>query len=124
MLGYHQHNGRDTRALTARPRCSNAVAGRENLMLFVIIGILLIVLNVANIGPFGAWNWDFFGDLWKFTVPFIFAVVWWVYSDLSGLNKRREMERMEQKKRDRRQENLVSLGMDTRARRKARKQQP
>ena len=42
---------------------------------------------------------------------------------MSGLNKRREMERMDQKKRDRRKENLVSLGMDTRARRKARKQQ-
>ena len=93
-------------------------------MLFVIIGIVLIVLNVADIGPFGHWNWEFFGDLWKFTVPFILAVVWWVYSDVSGLNKRREMERMERKKRDRRKENLVSLGMDTRTRRKARKHQP
>ena len=93
-------------------------------MLFVIIGIVVIVLNVANIGPFGRWNWEFFGDLWKFTVPFILAVVWWVYSDLSGLNKRREMERMEKRKRDRRQENLVSLGMEKRARRKARKHLP
>ncbi len=92
-------------------------------MLFVLIGIALIILNVANIGPFGAWNWEFFGDLWKFCVPFVFAIVWWVYSDLSGLNKRREMERMEQRKKNRRQENLVSLGMDTRARRKAQKQQ-
>lgn len=92
-------------------------------MLFVAIGILLIVLNVANVGPFGAWNWEFFGDLWKFVVPFLFAVAWWVYSDLSGLNKRREMERMDAKKKARRQENLVSLGMDTRARRKAQKQQ-
>ncbi len=92
-------------------------------MLFVVIGIVLIVLNVANIGPFGAWNWEVFGDLWKFVLPFLFAVVWWVYSDLSGLNKRREMERMDAKKKARRQENLVSLGMDTRARRKAQKQQ-
>ncbi|MGZ5130030.1 MAG: TIGR04438 family Trp-rich protein [Caldimonas sp.] len=92
-------------------------------MLFVAIGLLLIVLNLANIGPFGAWNWEFFGDLWKFVVPFLFAVAWWVYSDKSGLNKRREMDRMEQKKKDRRQENLVSLGMDTRARRKSQKQQ-
>ncbi|MGZ5277390.1 MAG: TIGR04438 family Trp-rich protein [Caldimonas sp.] len=92
-------------------------------MLFVAIGLLLIVLNLANIGPFGAWNWEFFGDLWKFVVPFLFAVAWWVYSDKSGLNKRREMDRMEQKKKDRRQENLVSLGMDTRARRKSQRQQ-
>lgn len=92
-------------------------------MLFVAIGILLIVLNLANIGPFGAWNWEFFGDLWKFVVPFLCAVAWWIYSDKSGLNKRREIERMEQRKKARRQENLVSLGMDTRARRKAKKQQ-
>ena len=38
---------------------------------------------------------------------------------MSGLNKRREMERMEKKKDDRRKENLAALGMDTRARRKA-----
>jgi len=33
------------------------------------------------------------------------------------------MDRMEKKKKDRRKENLASLGMDTRARRKAQKQQ-
>ena len=92
-------------------------------MLFVAIGLLLIILNLADIGPFGAWNWEFFGDLWKFVVPFLLAVAWWVWSDKSGLNKRREMDRMEKKKQDRRQENLASLGMDTRARRKAQKNQ-
>jgi len=92
-------------------------------MLFVAIGILVIVLNVANIGPFGAWNWEFFGDMWKFTVPFIFAIAWWVYSDVSGLNKRREMDRMEKRKKDRREENLVSLGLNARVRRKGQKQQ-
>ncbi len=91
-------------------------------MLFVLIGVALIILNVANIGPFGAWNWDFFGDLWKFCVPFMCAIAWWVYSDRSGLNKRREMQRMEQKKVNRRKENLVSLGMDSSARRRAKKQ--
>jgi hypothetical protein len=34
------------------------------------------------------------------------------------------MARMEKKKDDRRKENLAALGMDTRARRKAQKQQP
>jgi len=92
-------------------------------MLFVAIGLLLIILNLADIGPFGAWNWEFFGDLWKFVVPFLLAVAWWVWSDKSGLNKRREMNRMEKKKADRRKENLAALGMDTRARRKAQKNQ-
>ena len=92
-------------------------------MLFVVIGVVLILLNLFGVGPFAAWNWDFFGDLWKFTAPFLLAVAWWIWSDLSGLNKRREMERMEKKKKDRRKENLVALGMDTRARRKGQKQQ-
>ena len=92
-------------------------------MLFVLIGVALIALNVAGIGVFGTWNWEVFGDLWKFVLPFVFAVLWWMWSDWSGLNKRREMARMEKKKADRRLENLAALGMDTRARRKAQKQQ-
>jgi small Trp-rich protein len=81
----------------------------------------MIGLNIAEIGPMGRWNWEFFGDLWKFCVPFVFAILWWIYSDKSGLNKRREMERMEDRKKSRRQENLVALGMDARSRRKGRK---
>ena len=91
-------------------------------MLFVIIGLVLIGLNIAGIGPVGQWNWEFFGDLWKFCVPFVLAIIWWIYSDKSGLNKRREMQRMEDKKKARREQNLEALGMDTRARRKANKQ--
>ena len=92
-------------------------------MLFVIIGLVVIALNLANVGVFGTWNWEVFGDLWKFFLPFGLAAVWWIWSDVSGLNKRREMARMEKKKDDRRKENLAALGMDTRARRKAQKQQ-
>ena len=93
-------------------------------MLFVVIGLVLIGLNLADVGPIGRWNWEFFGDLWKFCVPFVLAIFWWVYSDKSGLNKRREMQRMEDKKKARRQENLEALGMDARARKRAQKQQP
>jgi len=88
-------------------------------MIFVAIGVLLILLNVFGIGPVGHWNWEFFGDMWKFLVPFILAAIWWAWSDVSGLNKRREMERMEKKKKDRRKESLAALGMDPRARRKS-----
>jgi small Trp-rich protein len=90
-------------------------------MLFVIIGVLIIAMNVVGIGPVAEWNWDITGDLWKFCVPFVFAAVWWIWSDVSGLNKRREIERMDKKKADRRQENLASLGLDTRSRRKGAK---
>ena len=86
-------------------------------MLFVLIGVALIALNLAGIGVFGTWNWQLFGDLWKFALPFLFAALWWIWSDKSGLNKRREMERMDKKKADRRLENMAALGMDPRARR-------
>lgn len=87
-------------------------------MLFVIIGLAVIGLHLLGVGPMAAWNWNLFGDLWKFVLPFLAAGLWWWWSDASGLDKRREMERMEQKKRDRREANLVSLGMDEKGRRR------
>ena len=87
-------------------------------MFFVIVGVLIIVLNLLGIGPFGDWNWNFTGDVWKFTVPFILAALWWTWADRSGLNKRREMEKMEARKQNRRKDNLAAMGLDTRARRK------
>lgn len=90
-------------------------------MLFVIIGVLIIASNLAGIGPFAGWNWEFTGDLWKFCVPFAFAIAWWIWSDKSGLDKRREIEKMEARKQNRRKENLANIGMDTRARRKAKR---
>ena len=87
-------------------------------MFFVIVGALIIVTNLAGIGPFASWNWDITGDLWKMCVPFVLAALWWVWADKSGLNKRREMEKMDKRKADRRQDNLAALGLDHRARRK------
>jgi small Trp-rich protein len=90
-------------------------------MLFVIIGVLIIVTNLAGIGPFAGWNWAITGDLWKICLPFVLAALWWLWADKSGLNKRREMEKMDERKHNRRKENLASLGLDTRARRRAAK---
>ena len=42
-------------------------------------------------------------------------LLWWVWADMSGLNKRREMEKMEARKRDRRRRTSPALGMDARA---------
>lgn len=90
-------------------------------MWFVIIGVVIIGLNLADIGPFAAWNWEFTGDLWKFCVPFGLAVLWWMWSDKSGLDKRREIEKMDAKRQARREENLAALGFDPKARRRGRK---
>ena len=85
--------------------------------MLVLLGLVLIVLNLAGIGPVGQWNWEFTGDLWKFATPFVLAAVWWAWADGTGLTKRREMEKMDERKRERREKNLVSLGMDKMAKR-------
>ena len=90
-------------------------------MLFVILGVVLILLHVAGIGPPADWTWNLLGDLWKFVTPFLLALAWWAWSDASGLSKRREMERMEQRKHDRRKQSLEALGMDRHGRRKPKK---
>jgi len=90
-------------------------------MAFVIIGLIVIGLHFAGIGPSAQWNWLITGDLWKFCVPFVLAALWWAWADMSGLNKRREIEKMELRKQNRRKENLAALGFDPKARRRGRK---
>ncbi len=84
-------------------------------MLFVIVGVLIIAMNVVGIGPVADWNWDITGDLWKFCVPFVLALLWWIWADKSGLDKRREMEKMELRKENRRRENLERMGLNFRS---------
>jgi len=91
-------------------------------MLFVILGVLLVLLNLVGIGPPANWNWQFFGDLWKFVLPFLLGIAWWAWADASGLNKRREMEKLDEKKQDRRKKNLEALGLVHKSRRKGRSQ--
>ena len=86
-------------------------------MFFVVIGVLLILGNIVEIGPSATWGWRISEDLWKFCAPFVLAVIWWGWADWSGYNKRREMERMDEKKKLRREKNLENLGIDLRNRR-------
>ena len=80
-------------------------------MLFIVIGVGLIVCNLAGWGPMAEWQWDSLGDVFKFSLPFILAMLWWVFSDASGLTKRRAMERDDQRKHDRRDRNIDSMGL-------------
>ena len=90
-------------------------------MFFVIVGAIMILLNLAGIGPIGEWTWTLTGDLWKFCVPFGLAILWWIWTDASGLDKRREIAKMDAKKQARRAQNMATLGMDERGRRQGRK---
>lgn len=78
-------------------------------MWFVGLGVLLGALKLLDIGPPSVWSW------WLVLTPFGLAVLWWSWADWSGHTKRKEMEKMDARKIERRQKNLVSLGIDPRA---------
>ena len=77
-------------------------------MPMVIIGVLLLVVKLAEFGPFANMSW------WIVAAPFAAAVLWWNFADNSGLTKKREIDKMEQRKVDRRANAMEALGMSTR----------
>ena len=75
-------------------------------MWFIVLGVLLIALKLGDVGPVGAWSW------WGVLAPFGGALLWWAYADSSGLTKRREMDKLEQRKVERRRKAMDALGID------------
>lgn len=82
-------------------------------MFFIIIGVALLALRIAGVSPMADWNLDPFGDLWKLAWPFLAALLWWLWADSSGLTKRREMRKDEERKAERRERNISNLGLGT-----------
>lgn len=80
-------------------------------MYMVVLGVLLLLMKLTDFGPVAGMPW------WAVLLPFGLAVLWWTWADASGWTKRREMDKMEQKKKDRRAKNLDALGMDAKGRR-------
>ncbi|HEY2977009.1 MAG TPA: TIGR04438 family Trp-rich protein [Burkholderiaceae bacterium] len=74
-------------------------------MWFVVLGTLLVVLKVADFGSVAGWSW------WLVLSPFPLAIVWWAWSDSMGFTQKEQMRKMEQKKADRRNKALESLGI-------------
>ncbi|SFU55301.1 small Trp-rich protein [Polaromonas sp. YR568] len=74
-------------------------------MYFLLIGIAALALKYLEIGPVATWSW--------FIVlsPFVLAVVWWWYADASGYTKKKEIEKMEQRKQDRIDKQRDAMGM-------------
>ena len=87
-------------------------------MAFLILGILLLAMKLAEFGPVATWSW------WVVLLPFGLATAWWAFSDSIGLTQRRAMDKMEEVKAERRNRNLEALGLGTRRDRKARRAQP
>lgn len=80
-------------------------------MWFLLIGIAMIGLWAAEIGPFAGMHWGYL------LIPFGLAFLWWTFADASGITKRREIEKMEERKRKRLQRNREELGLGSRRRR-------
>jgi small Trp-rich protein len=75
-------------------------------MWFIVLGVLLIALKLGDISVVAAWSW------WVVLAPFGGALLWWAYSDASGLTKRHEMDKLEDRKLERRRRSLEALGID------------
>jgi len=79
-------------------------------MYFLIAGIGLLLLKYLEVGFVAGWSW------WTVLSPFALAVAWWAWADATGYTKRRQMDKMEQKKQDRINKQRESLGMTRRRR--------
>jgi small Trp-rich protein len=82
-------------------------------MPMVIVGVLLLAAKWAEFGPFGSWPW------WIVAAPFVLAVLWWQFADSSGWTQRKAMNKMEQRKAERREKALDALGLGRRRERMA-----
>ena len=73
-------------------------------MYFLLIGILAAGLKYLGIEPVGSLSW------WLVLLPFALAVVWWAGADASGYTKRREAEKMEDRKKKRIDKQRAAMG--------------
>ncbi|MBS7806981.1 TIGR04438 family Trp-rich protein [Variovorax sp. PCZ-1] len=83
-------------------------------MYFLAAGVILLLLKFFEIGPVGRWGW---GEHWYlFAAPFILAVVWWAWADASGYTKKKAMDKMDLRKKERLEKNRDALGMGNKRR--------
>lgn len=80
-------------------------------MYFLGLGLLLLALKYFELGPVANWSWT------VVLAPFALAAIWWAWADFSGYSKRKAMEKMEQRKKDRIEKSREALGMAPRKRR-------
>ena len=79
-------------------------------MYLLILGLGLMVLKYLEIGFVADLSW------WWVLSPFALAVAWWAWADTTGYSRRKAMEKMGQKKRDRIDRQRDALGIKTRRR--------
>jgi len=75
-------------------------------MYFLSAGLVLLLLKYLEVGPVAGWSW------WLVLSPFVLAVFWWAWADSSGYTRRKQMEKMDQRKADRIEKQRKALGLD------------
>jgi len=79
-------------------------------MYFLIAGVGLLLLKYFELGFVAELSW------WWVLSPFAMAVAWWAWADSTGYTKRKEMEKMDQKKQERIERQRQALGMKSKRR--------
>ena len=79
-------------------------------MYLLILGVVLMALKYLVIGPVADLSW------WWVLSPFALAVAWWAWADATGYTKRREMDKMAQKKQERIDRQREAMGIKTKRR--------
>ena len=74
-------------------------------MYTLILGILLAALKYLEIGPVAQWSW------WWVLSPFAVTLMWWAWADMTGYTKRKAMEKMAERKKERIERQKETLGM-------------
>lgn len=73
-------------------------------MYFLIAGVLLTLMKYMEIGPVAAWDW------WMVLLPFGLASAWWAWADMTGYTKKKAMEREDDRRRQRIENNKDAIG--------------
>ncbi|MBH2019353.1 MAG: TIGR04438 family Trp-rich protein [Burkholderiales bacterium] len=79
-------------------------------MYFLIIGVLGLVLKYLEIGPVASLSW------WLVLSPFALAACWWAWADASGYTKRKEVEKMDDRKQKRIDKQRTAMGLTSKKR--------
>ena len=77
-------------------------------MWFLVGGVLLSVLWLADVSPFSELHWAWLA------LPFALAAAWWAFADSTGWTQRRATEKMEARKIARRERDMEALGLTAR----------
>ncbi len=72
------------------------------------LSLVLLALKYLEIGPVATWSW------WVVISSFAATAAWWAWADSTGYTKRKAMEKMEERKKERINRHKEALGIQPR----------